>query len=332
MKKYFCKRIEKTMVKSHLMKGLLIFLLPFFGLFISCNSGSSSNDDKLSTPTTGNVKIAVDETLKPILDSQIVVFESDYQKAKISKSYIPEGNAINLLLKDSVQLAIICRELTEQEKAFLKTKDYKAITTESARDGIALIVNPSNHDTLLSFEKVISILKGEKKTWNQINNDSKSGKIQLVFDHAMSSTFRFISEKTNIPDLSGENIYAAGDNQKVIEYVSKNKGALGFIGSNWVSDKDDSTAMSFIKQVNIVGISPAKGTKGEGEFLQPYQAYIAQKIYPFTRTIYTVCTEPRAGLATGFAAFLAGNKGQRIYLKSGLVPAKMPIRLIRVSK
>jgi len=39
-----------------------------------------------------------------------------------------------------------------------------------------------------------------------------------------------------------------------------------------------------------------------------------------------------SGLGTGFAQFIAGEKGQRIFLKSGLVPAQMPIRLVEVKK
>ncbi len=319
--------IKSLISNFYLLVGVLSILV-----FHSCQSGTNSAGELLSTPTTGKVTITVDETMKPIIDSQIVVFESDYQKADINPKYVPEGDAINMLLKDSVQLAIVCRQLTTKEKEYLKSKDYRAIETESARDGIALIVNPSNMDTLLKFDQVVGILEGELNSWNQINKSSNSGKIQLVFDHAMSSTFRFIAEKTNIPELKGDNIFAAGDNQKVIEYVAKNKGALGFIGANWISDKDDSTAVSFIKQINVVGIAPSPEMKGAGEFYQPFQAYIAQRYYPFTRDIYTICTEPRAGLATGLASFMVGNKGQRIYLKSGLVPAKMPLRLVKISQ
>ncbi|MFZ4476729.1 MAG: phosphate ABC transporter substrate-binding protein, partial [Saprospiraceae bacterium] len=34
----------------------------------------------------------------------------------------------------------------------------------------------------------------------------------------------------------------------------------------------------------------------------------------------------------GFASFLAGDNGQRIVLKSGLVPAQAPTRLIKATR
>jgi phosphate transport system substrate-binding protein len=36
------------------------------------------------------------------------------------------------------------------------------------------------------------------------------------------------------------------------------------------------------------------------------------------------------GLSTGFLSFMAGDKGQRIVLKSGLMPAQKPVRMIEL--
>jgi phosphate transport system substrate-binding protein len=44
------------------------------------------------------------------------------------------------------------------------------------------------------------------------------------------------------------------------------------------------------------------------------------------------CRESFSGLGSGFVSFVAGEKGQRIILKSGLVPATMPIRIIQTKK
>jgi phosphate transport system substrate-binding protein len=57
---------------------------------------------------------------------------------------------------------------------------------------------------------------------------------------------------------------------------------------------------------------------------------MAEGWYPLTREIYVINTEPRVGLATGFAAFLASERGQRIILKSGILPNTQPYRIIEV--
>ena len=46
--------------------------------------------------------------------------------------------------------------------------------------------------------------------------------------------------------------------------------------------------------------------------------------------IYIINTEPRNGLATGFSSFVTSDKGQRIILKSGILPAVPPSRVINI--
>ncbi len=58
---------------------------------------------------------------------------------------------------------------------------------------------------------------------------------------------------------------------------------------------------------------------------------MAQGKYPLIRDVVMIGREARSGLASGFMAFVASDKGQRIVLKSGLVPATMPIRIIEVN-
>ena len=40
--------------------------------------------------------------------------------------------------------------------------------------------------------------------------------------------------------------------------------------------------------------------------------------------------DPRNALPWGFASFLTSDRGQRIILKSGLVPATQPVRVVNV--
>jgi len=88
--------------------------------------------------------------------------------------------------------------------------------------------------------------------------------------------------------------------------------------------------MSFINKVKIAEIAPPDSSEGTGSYYKPYQAYIATHYYPLWRTVYIISREARTGLGTGFASFVAGEKGQKIILRSGLVPASMPVRLVEL--
>ena len=63
---------------------------------------------------------------------------------------------------------------------------------------------------------------------------------------------------------------------------------------------------------------------------KPYQAYLYYGDYPLARSIYALLNDPRSTLPWGFASFLASDRGQRIILKSGLVPATQPVRVVNV--
>jgi phosphate transport system substrate-binding protein len=96
---------------------------------------------------------------------------------------------------------------------------------------------------------------------------------------------------------------------------------------NWISDSQDSVSEKFLKSVRVVEVGSSTS-----EYCKPFQGYIAEGSYPFCRDLYMISRETFSGLGTGFVSFVAGDQGQRIILKSGLVPATMPIRLIEVKK
>jgi len=222
---------------------------------------------------------------------------------------------------------ITTRKLTEEELEFLKAKLINARTTTIAYDGLAFVVNNKNRDSMLIYNKVKDIFKGKISNWNQINAANKSGQITVVFDNNKSSGVRFIREKFDLQDSLPPYCLAANNNEEVINFVEKNVNALGVVAVNWISDKDDSVTNSFLKRIKVVGLSQEFDTEGTS-FYKPYQAYIADKSYPLVRDVYAINRETFTGLGSGFIKYMS-IEGQRIVLKMGMVPATMPVRLVR---
>ena len=156
---------------------------------------------------------------------------------------------------------------------------------------------------------------------------SNLGKIKVVFDNAGSANERYMKDTVLMGKEFGKNTFAVKSNPEVIDFVSKNKNAIGFLSVNWISDRDDTVALNFLKKVNVLAIKK----NDTAEAYQPYQAYIKTKDYPFCRDIYTINRQTRNGLGMGFVSFVAGEKGQLMILKAGLVPAIAPTRMVRIS-
>jgi phosphate transport system substrate-binding protein len=88
--------------------------------------------------------------------------------------------------------------------------------------------------------------------------------------------------------------------------------------------------MGFLDKINVIAVSKEDVATGDNSF-QPYQAYLANGQYAFTRYVYAILADPRIGLTSGFTSFLSGDRGQRIILKSGLLPVTQPVRIIQVN-
>jgi len=313
----------KRKTTSLAVTGIAVLLLAL--VLITCKRNPNAVPDE--TATRGTIKIGVDESFTLLAEAELYVFQSIYKNAHITPFYKPELDVRDDFMNDSIRMMITTRKLTEEELEFLKAKLINARTTTIAYDGLAFVVNNKNKDSMLIYNKVKDIFKGKISNWNQINAANKSGKITVVFDNNKSSGVRFIREKFDIKDSLPSYCLAAYNNEEVINFVEKNVNALGVVAVNWISDKDDSVSNSFLKRIKVVGLSQEFDTEGIS-FYKPYQAYIADKSYPLVRDVYAINRETFTGLGSGFIKYMS-SEGQRIILKMGMVPAIMPVRVVR---
>lgn len=292
---------------------------------------SKSGEGPTDTYSSGVIAIAADESFEPIVQEEIDVFESLYPLAGIVPRYTTEVEAINLLLKDSVRLAIATRTLTEEEMNSFHSRKFYPREIKLATDGLALIVNRANQDSLMTVRDFSRILTGEAKEWKEVNPNSRLGAIQVVFDNKNSSTVRFAMDSIcGGKPLAEGNVSALKTNRLVIDYVAKNSGAIGVIGVNWLGNRSDTTNLSFREEVRVMAVSAGDVATSDNSY-KPYQAYLYYGNYPLTRPIYALLNDPRNALPWGFTSFMTSDKGQRIILKSGLVPATQPVRIVHVN-
>jgi phosphate transport system substrate-binding protein len=306
---------------SYPVIGLLLFLA-------ACGQmGKTATNE---TPTRGSIKISVDESFRPIIESEVFTFTHLYENARIKTLYKPEYDVISDFMNDSVKVIVTSKKLTDYQIQYLRDTLIVARTSTFAYDALALVTNKENKDTLITYNSVRDIFLGEAKKWKDIDPKSKLGNIRVIFDNNKSGNIRYFKELYGIKDTLKGNFFAVNSNPEVIDFVARNPDALGIISVNWISDKDDSLSLSFTKKVNTLAVS--QQYVNDGTFYYPQQAFIYDKSYPFVREIYLISRETFSGLGSGFINWACAEQGQRIALKSGLVPATMPIRLVQMKK
>jgi phosphate transport system substrate-binding protein len=305
-----------------------IFILIISISIFSCHR-SSYTADLSDTPTSGNLKISVDESYQPLMDSEVNTFTSVYSSANIKVQYKPEADVINDLINDSVKIIVTNKKLSDEQQKYLNSKKCFPRVTKSAVDAVAIIVNDNNPDSLLTLTQLKNILTGDVLTWNKLNSKNKLDSIRIVFDNNNSGNTRYLKEKFLGEKKFHSNCFAVKTNPEVINYVQQNKNAIGIIAVNWISDMDDSTSNNFRHSITVAALKDESSQENH-DFYKPYQAYIALNQYPLVRDVYLTNRESRNGLGTGFASYAAGDQGQRIVRLAGLLPATMPVRIIKL--
>lgn len=296
------------------MKKLVLFLCVIILLSIGCAT-SNENSTEVDTPTSGEITMSVDETLQPIAEAQVDIFQHQYPNAKINIRYRAEADCINDLFKDSCKLIFLGRTLKPDELKAFKDNTFNPPQVKIATDAIALVVNPKNRDTAFTYPQILKILRGENSQYS------------IVFDNQYSGTVSYVLDLTGQKAMP-KNAYGVKSNLEAVNYVAAHENTIGVIGWSWISDSDDPKTREYLSKTRLVSLSAREGNATE--FHKPYQLNLAQGKYPLSREVYIIQRERRNGLAAGFTAFVNSDIGQTIVLKSGLLPANQHDRWIEM--
>jgi phosphate transport system substrate-binding protein len=277
--------------------------------------------EKTTTPPKANIKKATfvaDESCEPIADELLYVFNQSYDNTEANIIYKSENDVLRLFLDDKIRLALLSRELNVQELKKLKQKNLAPETYRFAIDAIAIIVNKASNDTLITVNEIKKMLNGKTKTDKNI-----------VFDNPSSSLVRYLKEFSGNSELKGKNIFALKNNKEVVKYVSEHEDAIGIIGYNWLYDpyEDDKNPVNGVK---VLAVKDENSKLAPNQYFKPSQSTLALKQYPLSRNLYVVNNTGKKDLGTNFAYFILSENGQRVILRSNVLPDKIPGREINI--
>ncbi len=286
----------------------------FMLLLTSCsNTPVKSPGD---TTTSGVIQISVDESFKPIIDSEIQVFEAAYPNAKIITHYKPEAECLKDLQNDSIRMVIVTRALKPVEEKILKdTLSFFPVQGTMAYDAIAVIVNNQAKDSIFDMADIRSLVKG-----------TSGYKYKVVMDGlSATSIVRFAMDSLLRGEKFGSNVMAAPTSQGVIDYISNTKDAIGLVGVSWIGNREDPQQLSFLTKVKIASIECTRCKPTT--YVKPYQGNIGTLRYPLVRSLQYILKENYRGLGSGFVNFLTLERGQLIFKRAYLWPSKMSFDL-----
>ena len=300
------------MMKERIKHSFLILAVLLF--FAACKGKVGAIDDR-DTPNKGTIRISVDESFKPVMEEQIKVFHSSFPDTKIIASYKPEVECLKDLQNDSTRMILIARGLSKKESSIFESSlGYRPQFAVLAYDAVAVIVNHASADSVFTINDLKDILSG------------KSKRIAVMDGKNATSTVRFLKDSVLRGADFGANVFASKNSDDVIDIVSKNENVVGFVGLSWVGDSYDPKQKENLKKIRLALIECVRCVE-KGLFAKPSQATISYAQYPLPRPMYYILKENSAGLGTGFMNFMSLERGQLIFKRALLVPAKMNFKV-----
>ncbi len=293
-------------------------MVTVLGLSLPGCSHKNKPTPNLDRFTNDSAKIAVDEAFKPLFEQELFVFKALNRKARPRVVYSPENQVVNLLLQDSVRVALLSRKLTPDELLTLNQRTLYPTMERFAIDAIALIVNKSSRDTAFTVSDLKNMLAGKARP------DKK-----IIFDNPNSGMVKYLKDLSGNKELSQKNIFSLKSNKEVIQYVSEHPEAIGIIDLSWLTDNDDVHA---VQNVKVASINNNENKKLAGQYFKPSQTTIALKQYPLSRNLYIINCTGSMSLGKKIADFVKSERGQLIVLGSGELPDDIPDRQIEIVK
>jgi phosphate transport system substrate-binding protein len=300
--------MKERMKHSFLILAVLLF-------FAACKGKEGMANDDRDTPNKGTIRISVDESFKPVIEEQIKVHHSSFPDTKIIVSYKPEVECLKDLQNDSTRMILIARGLSKQESSIFESSlGYRPQFAVLAYDAVAVIVNHASADSVFTMNDLKDILSG------------KSKRIAVMDGKNATSTVRFLKDSILRGAAFGANVVASKNSEDVVDIVSKNENVVGFVGLSWVGDSYDPKQQENLKKIRLALVECVRCVE-KGFFAKPSQATISYAQYPLPRPMYYILKENSAGLGTGFMNFLSLERGQLIFKRALLVPAKMNFKI-----
>lgn len=305
------------MTMKRVVFGMLIVLLGT--LAVGC-SGKKEKDAADSTQQrdagsilTGKLPVIVDEASLPLMEEQIEVFESSYVNAEVELIALPEREAINALLEGKANIAVLARVLTEEESAGFNRRGIKPRVFPVYHDGVVFFNASHAVDTAIDATRISALLRGA------------SSDRMLVFDHINSSTFRMVKELAGVERVSGRSVKGMNNSKEVFQEVLASNESIGVVSyAQYLQFKERFGDENKIRILSLQ--TPNDG--GSSGYFKPSQSTFATDEYAIKTPFYVLNYQPSMGPGIGLSAFLTGDRGQRIALKYGVLPATMPGREI----
>ena len=237
-------------------------------------------------------------TVLPVVQKAGEAFMASHPGTELSISGGGSGNGIKALIEKQCDVAMSSRDIKDKEKDAAAKNGITPLRTAIAIDAIVPVVHPANKVGALTLAQLRDIYTGKVTNWKDLGGEDSQ--IVAISRDTSSGTFESWEELVMNKERVSPRALMQASNGAVVQTVSKNKNAIGYVGLGYV---DKST-----RPVTVDGVSPSAETA-------------ISKQWPIARELYIFTNGAPQGAVKEFVEYLvAPDKGQKDVLAVGYVP------------
>ena len=239
-------------------------------------------------------------------------FMAEHSEVSIAVTGGGSGTGISALVSGTTTLAQASREMKPEEKAeVLKSTGKEVKEFNVATDALAVIVNPANPVSELSFDQLSGIFTGKIKNWKEIGG-TDSPILVLSRERNSGTHVYFLEHVLRKGNAEGPEEFAATvlmlpSSQAIAQEVARSPAAIGYLGLGYVTKEHKPLAVK--KNPADPAVRPSVEAAQSGA-------------YPISRGLYIYSAGEPLGSVKAFIDFVYSAKGQEIIQTMDFVSLK----------
>ncbi len=282
---------------------ILIGILVFALLFAACGKPADAEPTELpqmeeeapAEEASSTLSIAGSTTVQPVAELLAEAFMAANPGIEVTVAGGGSSTGVKSVAEGQVDIGNASREVKQSE-----FDEHPELTPYAiAKDGVAVVVHPSNPVADLTAEQVKEIFLGNIQNWSEVGGNDEM--ITVVSREEGSGTRATFDELALDEELPTDFAIIVSSNGNMVTTVSTTENAIGYVSFGYM---DEST-----KGVAINGVEPTVENVLSGAF-------------GISRNLNMITMGEAEGLAKAFLDFVFSAEGQEIVEKESFIAVK----------
>lgn len=297
--------------------------IPVLALVAACSGDKKEEGAKTSSVKSEPAKAAADkpaksgkqqitikgsDTMVHLVSAWSEAFMKGHPDSMISVTGGGSGTGIAALLNGTTDICASSRNIEAKETALAAQKGITPKEFGVARDGIAIIVHPSNPIAEVTQEQLMKIYTGAYTNWNQVGGPDQA--IIALSRESSSGTYVFFQEHVLKKADYAPGVRLLAATAAIIQSAGDDKSSIGYAGLGYAVEAKEKVKILKVKANDTApAIMPSDTTVRSGE-------------YPIARALFFYVNGEPKGEVKDFIDFCLGEAGQKIVTENGYVTLK----------